>query len=307
MKNQTIYPLIIIGGGPAGLTASIYASRYGIKNLLLTESPGGTIAYSHSVGNWPSEIEISGIELTQKFEKSARHYGGEIEYEKVVLINKKADLFEILTNENHTFLAKAILLTIGTKRRKLNIESEAKFINHGVNYCATCDGSLYKNKTVVVVGGGNAGVGSALILSKIAKKIYLLESLPELRAEKVWLDDLAKTETEIILNNQIIEIAGDKEVEKIILAKDYNGSREIKTDAVFVEIGVNPQSDLVDALNLEKDEWGYVKVNPKQLTSVPGIWAAGDITSESDHFQQVLTACAEGAIAINSINQFLKK
>lgn len=307
MTQDKIYPLVIIGGGPAGLAASLYASRYGIENLVISETPGGTIAYSHSVGNWPGEGELPGMELMQRFETSAKNYGSKIIYEKVTSIEKQRDVFEIKTNENNTFLAKTVLLTIGVSRRKLGVKGEEEFQNKGVAYCATCDGPLYKNKTVVVVGGGNAGVESALLLSKLAKKVYLIEALDELRAEKVWLDDLAKTDTEIILSNKVIEIIGDKEVNKVILEKEYNGKEEINTDAVFVEIGVDPRNKLVDSLKLAKNKWGYVEVSPKQKTSIDGIWAAGDITNESDHFQQVLTASAEGAIAVNSINQYLKK
>jgi len=307
MTDSKNYQLIIVGGGPAGLTASIYASRYGIKHLVISESPGGTIAYSHSVGNWPSEVEISGMELMQKFEKSVSHYGTEIKYKKVVEIKKDGKLFEIKTNEDNIFTSSSLLLTTGVERRKLGIPSEEKFVNKGVAYCATCDGPLYKDKTVVVVGGGNAGVESAILLSKIASKVYLIETLPELRAEKVWVDDLHKTDTEIILSNKIVEITGGEEVEKIILEKEYNDSKEIATDAVFVEIGVDPKSELIDTLELEKNKYGYVEVSSKQETSADGIWAAGDITSESDGFQQVITSCAEGAIAINSINKFLKK
>lgn len=307
-KIEKCYNLIILGSGAAGLTASIYASRYAIDNLVIGKLAGGLAAESIKIENFPGVKSISGAEWAEKVIEQAQSLGGKILNDNVISVEKAEGGFRIAAEKSGEFFAKAIIIATGTERRKLNIKGEAELAGRGVAYCATCDGPFFRDKTVAVIGGGDSAATAALYLADIAKLIYLITNEASLRAEEAWQKQIGQnSKIEVILNNTAEEFAGDKKLEKIILKNSYKESKELQADGVFIEIGYLPINGMISRLGIEKDERGYIKINQDGSTNTRGIWAAGDITTGSNHFCQLITACAEGAIAANSIHQFLKK
>lgn len=301
------YDLIIIGVGPAGYSASIYASRYKINHIIIGETPGGLATTAHKICNFPSEIEISGLDLMEKMKKNVEHYETQIINDKVINIEKVEDFFKIKTQNEKEYEAKIILLAIGTKHRKLGLKNESQFVGKGVSYCATCDAMFFKDKTVVVVGGANSAMTASLYLADVAKKVYQIYRGDKLKGEKMWQDQISKNEKiEVIYNTNIDEIIGEKKVQSIKLDKEYNGSKEINVDGIFIEVGSEPDYGLIEQLNIETNENGFIKIKSDQSTNIEGIYAAGDITNGSDNFRQIITACSEGSIAANSIYKYLQ-
>lgn len=306
MENK-IYDLIIIGAGPAGLSASIYASRYKLEHLIFGMGQGGQMNEIHMLENYPGFISISGRELIQKMVEQAANFGIEIKNESVSLMKKKEDgNFEIETSRGK-YSAKTIILAMGAEYRKINIPGEEEFVGKGVSYCATCDAPFFRNKVVSVIGGGNSAGVVALELAEYASKVYLIYRGEKFSIEPVWMDKiLANKKIEAIKGTNIIEIKGRQKVEKIILDKPYNDKTFLEVDGVFVEIGSEPGVELAQKIGIETDEKNFIKINPDQSTNIDGIFAAGDVTTGSNKFRQVLTAAAEGAIAANSIYKKLK-
>ena len=306
-ETKDKYSLVIVGAGPAGLSASIYASRYKINNLIVGQAVGGLMFDAHKVCNFPSEKEISGRDLTAKMREHAEQLGATILLDKIISIEKIGKEFKISTLNGKEILSSAIILAIGTEHRKLGLPNEDKFLGKGLSYCATCDAMFYQGKTVVVVGGANSAQTSSLYLSEIADKVYQIYRKNALRGERIWIDQvLASKKIEVIYNTQVIGLEGDSKLEKIVLDQPYQGKKEIKTDGLFVEIGSVPNSKLIKDLNLEADEAGYVVVKNDQKTNQEAIWAAGDITTASNGLRQVITASSEGAIAADSVFKYLQ-
>lgn len=306
-KNKT-YPLIIIGAGPAGLAASIYASRYGVRHIIIGELAGGMITETHLIDNYPGIEDVSGFEFSQKLTRHAQKYGVEILPARVKNIKKTDDGFEAETEDGKILKSQTILLATGTRHRKLNIPGEAEFFGKGVSYCAACDGFFYKNKTVAVVGGNDSAAGAAVYLAGLAQKVYLIYRKGKLRAETFWINLVEKNpKIEVIYDTSITEISGAEKLQKVRLSKAYKSAETLDIQGLFIEAGSVPNLDFAAGLGLVTDEEGYVKINPDASTSVVGVWAAGDITDGSDKFRQVITACAEGAIAARSISNYLKK
>ena len=293
------YDLIIIGTGPAGLTAAIYASRYLLNTLIIGELPGGMITEAHNVCNFPSYKSISGIELTKKIIEQIKDLELNIKQEEVKEI-KKNKIFEIKTN-NSIYKAKKIILAIGRKKKKLNVKGEDEFLGKGVSYCATCDAGFFKNRIVAVAGGSNAALTSTLLLAEHAKKVYIIYRKEKFfRADPAWVKQVEKNEKiEIIFNTNIKEIYGKEKVEKIKL----DNKNDLNVDGVFIEIGSIPNEKISKQLGL-KTEKGYIVVNKKQETSLGEVYAAGDITNNP--LKQVITACGEGAIAATSAYEEIK-
>jgi len=307
MENQKNYSLIIIGAGPAALTASIYASRYRLDHLVIGESLGGLAFEAHKICNFPTEQEISGMEIVEKMKKHVKSLGTSLLLDKVINVEQKKEAFKILTRSGKIFLAKTLLLAVGTKRRQLNLPNESKFIGKGVSYCATCDAMFYQGKTVAVVGGSDSANTASLYLAEIAKKVYQIYRKNKLRGETAWVNQVVTNKKiEVIYNTEVIGLDGKEKLEKIILSKPYKGQTELAIDGLFIEIGTIPQKNLINKLSLETDEKGYIRVTPDQKTSHSGIWAAGDITTASNNFHQIITACSEGAIAAEDIFKFLQ-
>jgi len=306
MENK-IYDLVIIGAGPAGLSASIYASRYGIRHAVISVLPGGAISETHKIDNYPGLENLNGFEFSQRILKHAQKYQPDFIWEKAEKLEKTGKNFILITSQGQKIKCQAVLLATGTQRRRLNIAGEEKFSGKGVSCCATCDGPFFKNKTVAVIGGNDSAVGAADYLAAIAEKVYLIYRKSELRAEPYWVNLIkANKKIEIIYNTNPESIEGKNKVEKIKLDQSWQGKPEIPVDGVFVEIGADPDTELVANLGVKTDENGLIKVKNGNITNVAGLWAAGDITDSSDGFCQVITAAAEGAIAARSISKFLK-
>lgn len=307
MKKEFSYDLAIIGAGPAGLAASIYASRYGIKHLIIGRILGGQISETHEIDNYPGMENMKGFEFSQKWGNHVKKYGIEINNGLVVDIKKIDTGFEISIDNKEKINTRAVLLATGTKRRKLAIKGEKEFNGKGVSYCATCDGFFYKGKTVAVIGGSDSAACAVLYLAGICKKVYLVYRKGALRAEPYWINLLVKEEKiEILYNTTVLEITGSDKVEKLSLDKPYLEKYELLVDGVFVEIGSDPDISYAKALGIEVDKDSCVKIGKNGTTSVSGVWAAGDITDGSDKFRQVITAASEGAIAVRSISNWLR-
>jgi thioredoxin reductase (NADPH) len=300
--EENLYDLVIIGAGPAGLTAGVYAGRFLLKTLILGELPGGTITEAHKVCNFPSEKEIIGISLGAKMIQQVKDLGVKINQEKVEEVKKQEGKFKIKTNRGEYF-SKKIILAVGREKQKLNVPGEKEFLGKGVSYCATCDAGFFKEKDVAVVGGSNAALTAALLLSEYAKKVYIIYRKDKFyKGEPSWIKQVEENEKiEKIFNDEVKEIKGDKKVESIKL----NSGRDLVVDGIFVEIGYLPEKKLSGEIGFDVNSEGYIKVNKKQETSVAGIYAAGDITDNP--LKQVITACGEGATAANSTYEEIKK
>jgi thioredoxin reductase (NADPH) len=304
---ENIYDVAIIGAGPAGLSASIYASRYKLKNIVFGKQMGGTIADAHKVCNYPGVGDITGLELGSKMYEQAKKNGADMSYESVVSIEKEGDLYKLETDTKKEIIAKTIILATGTKRNKLAVPGEDEYLGKGVSYCATCDAMFYKDKVVGVVGGSNAATMAATMLASVAKQVYIIYRGTSLRGEPAWIDDvMSKKNVEIILTTVVTEIEGEDRLERVKLSKEFNGSQYLDVDGLFIEIGSEPNADLPIKLGVELDEKHYIVVKDDQSTSMEGIWAAGDATTNSNKLQQVVTAVGEGAVAANSIYSYLK-
>ena len=298
------FDLIIIGSGPAGLSASIYASRYKVVNLVIGSQFDSYAFLAHKVANFPTEKEISGPEIIQKIADHATAEGGQILADVVIGLEKDSGGFKITTQNNGEFSAKAVLIASGTQHQKLNLASEDKFIGKGLSYCATCDAMFFKNKTVAVIGGSDSANTSSLYLAKIAKQVYQIYRKEALRGEQAWIEQIKNTPNiEVIYNANVKELVGENNLEKIIL----DNGRELAINGLFVSIGSVPSSALLERLKVETDAKGYIKVGRDQKTNVAGVWAAGDITDGSNNFRQIITACAEGAVAAEDAYKFLSK
>jgi len=301
-----MYDLAIIGAGPAGLSASVYASRYGINNVIIGE-PGGLTTKTHEIGNWLGTEKITGFEFAQKAEAHARSYGAPLEYTLVKDLKKEEGIFKLALENGKEVEAKKILVATGTAHRHLGIPGEKELSGKGVSYCATCDGFFYRGKTVAIVGGNDSAAGAAVYMGDIAEKVYLIYRKDNLRCESYWREAIAKNnKIEVVYNTNILEIKGSEKVEEVVLDNNYQDVDILKVDGVFIEIGFSPTTELVVSLGAEIDEEGYIKINPEGKTNIEGIWAAGDITNGSNKFKQIVTAAAEGAIAAHSIQESLK-
>lgn len=303
-----MYDLIIIGGGPAGLSAGIYAVRFGLDTLILERSEiSGQISMADIVENYPGFPSISGLELMEKFRTHAQEVGVKTRITEVLSVRTEGDK-KIVSTDSGDLEAKAIIIATGANPKHLDVPGENELVSKGVSYCAICDGPFFKNKTVVVVGGGNSAVTDALYLSRLAQKVYLVHRRDQLRAAKVLQDRAAATSNiELILNTVVLEIVGGKEgvkkVEKIIL-QDFNSkeTRELLTNGVFIYVGIHPNTEFV---NVEKDEGGFIKTDRWMETSEKGIYAAGDCRDTP--IWQLVAAVRDGAIAATAAYEYIEK
>ena len=298
MTNK--YDVIIIGAGPAGLSAAIYAARYKLKTIVISKDLGGLAATAHKVCNYPSQNNISGFELTQEIVGHLEELGGEIRQEEVKGMKKDEKGFVVLTDKGKYF-SKRVILATGRKKQVLGVSGEKEFLGKGVSYCATCDAAFYKNKIVAVVGGGNAAVTAALLLAEYTEKVYIIYRKDGFfRAEPAWVKQLEKEKKiEPIFGSVVKEILGEGFVKGVVLGD----GRRVDLDGVFIEVGFSPDETLAKELGLEREK-GYVVVDKNQKTSVEGVFAVGDCTNNS--LKQVVTACAEGAVASTSVYEELK-
>lgn len=305
--NVDRYDLIIIGAGPAGLSASIYASRYKLNHLVLGASPGGQMGEIYEIENYPGFSSISGRELIGRFLEHSKKFGAEIKNESVVKIEKNKDNFFEVKTSSGIYQSQTLIMAMGAVYRKMNIPGEKEFTGKGVSYCATCDAIFFKGKTVGVVGGGNSAVVVALELADFAQKVYLIHRGEKMLAEPAWLEKLNNLKNlEILKDNEVLEIKGGEKVEKIILSRPFSDKTNLSVDGVFIEVGTDPGVELAKKIGVETDEQNYIKVNSDMSTNIPGIFGAGDITNGSNKFRQVLMACSEGALASVGVYKMLK-
>jgi len=302
-----MYDLIIIGAGPAGITAGIYATRYQLKTLIVGKLLGGVASEAFKVENYPGFKAISGTSLMNKFSEQLKYLGAHLQQKDIEKIEKMKQGFKVLTGDKE-YEAPAIIIATGTKVRKLNVPGETEFTGKGVSYCATCDATFFKDKIVAIVGGGDAGATASLQLADLAKKVYWLYREQKPAAMPSWQEQVRKNpKVEEINKTNVKKIKGNVSVEKIILDRDYNGKKELMVQGLFVQIGAVPSVDLAKDLRVKLNEYGYIKVDEAQKTNTDGVYAAGDVTSASNRFKQIITACSEGAIAAHSVYEYLKK
>lgn len=306
-----IYDLIIIGGGPAGITAGIYASRLGMKTLLITKSFGGQVARKAvDIENYPGFEKISGPDLVQKMEKHLKSLKIDIELDQVLKVEKKGNNFVVKTEKGNQLSSKSVILASGADPRPLEVPGEKEFIGKGVSYCSVCDGPLFKNKVVAVIGGGNAGFETAIFLLKIAKKIYILEYAHKVKADAINQEIVKKSaKAEIITNVVLKEIRGDnrsKLVESIIYQdRKSKKEKELKVQGVFVEVGYEPATSYVRGL-VDFNKRDEIKVKFETCeTKTPGLFAAGDLNIGP--FKQIVTAAGEGAKAALAVYDYINK
>ncbi len=302
-----VLDLIIIGSGPAGLSASIYASRYKLEHLIFGAEAGGQMNEIQTIENWPGDQSVSGYDLISRFVSHVENYGVKIQKDSIGSIKKNDEgIFEVKTSRG-SYLSKTLILAMGAHYRRMNIPGEKEFTGLGVSYCATCDAMFFKDKNVAVVGGGNSAAVVALELVDFASHIYLISQEEKLSAEPAWIERIAQNpKIERLIGTKVLEIKGTEKVEKIMLDKPYEDKTYLAVEGVFIEVGTEPGVELVQNMGVELDAQNYIKVKEDMSTSVPGIFAAGDITTGSNKFRQVLTAASEGALAANGVYKRIK-
>jgi len=300
-----MYDTIIIGTGPAGMTAAIYAARREMKLLLIGKEIGGQIVYAGEVENYPGIKSIPGYGLIAKMREHVDANNVKIINDEVKRVEKKANGAFIVQTSKEQFLTKTVIVAMGLSPRRIAIPGETEFSGKGVSYCANCDGPLFKNKTVAVVGGGNAALDAAEVLSKIAKQVYLIHRSESFRGFEVLVDEVkTRPNIEMLLNSEVKEIIGKERLEKIVVENSQTKEKkELMVDGLFIEIGRIAHTDLVAHL-VSRDEKNQIIVNEKCETTTPGIFAAGDTTNIA--FKQISIAVGQGTIAALAAYQYLQ-
>jgi len=302
MENKTIQEVAIVGGGPAGLSASIYMSRYKIPHILFGTELGGFMNETHKIENYPGFTSISGFELSQKMGEHVKSLGAEIIPQEIQKITKEDAIFKLKSYNGEEFLAKKVVYAVGTISNKLGVPGEKELKGKGVSYCATCDGPFFKNKEAVVVGGGNSAAVAVFILAEHANKVTLIHRGDTPTCEPAYIADMQKNpKINLIPNANVVKINGENKVESVTLDKEVDGSTDYKTDGIFIEIGSGPNTAPLKELKIDLNEKGYVKVKADQETNIENLYAVGDISTNSNGFRQIITAGAEGAIAAIAI------
>ncbi len=310
--EKKLWDVLIIGAGPAGFTAAIYAARFGLETLILSKDLGGNMALTDLIENYPGFPEgISGSELTARMHEHVKRLGVDIVFDEVERIDPAECAyyegpckFTVKTKNGKEYRAKTIIIAVGAAPRKLKVPGEEELTGKGVSYCATCDGPLFKGKKVVVVGGGNTALQEALYLKSIGVDVTLVHRRQKFRADKILQDRFKESGIPAILDTVVTEIIGKDKVEAVRLKNVKTGEeKEMKVDGVFIFIGYEPKTDFVKHLGIT-DDYGYIPVDMHMRTKVPGIFAAGDITNV---FKQIAVAVGQGAIAANSAKEFLEK
>lgn len=302
-----IYELLILGAGPAGISAAIYAARAKIKTLWLDKKfvAGGQIVNTYEVDNYPGMPGVSGMDLGEAMEAHAEKLGISPVRENVVSIEDAGEIKIVHTKKNE-YRAKTIILACGASHRQLGIPGEEEFCGLGVSYCATCDGAFFKDRTAVVVGGGNVAAEDAIFLARICKKVYVVHRRDEMRAEKVLQEHLfACSNVEMVWDSVPLAIEGTEQVAALKIRNVKSGEeRQIETDGVFIAVGIVPNTDRIGNF-VQLDENGYIIAGEEGITNVQGVFAAGDIRTKN--LRQVVTAVSDGANCVTSVQKYLLK
>ena len=301
---ETIYDVIVVGGGPAGLTAAIYTTRRALKTLVISKDIGGQAALTDEIENYPGFEKIGGMELMQKFQNQAKGFGAEFLMTEVVSLEHADKLFRIKSTDNKEFQAKSVIMTFGLTPRNLEIPGEKELTGKGVTYCATCDGPLYKGKDVVVIGGGNSALDAAEFLSHLAKQVYLIHRRDTFRGEQILVDQVkAAKNVEIIYNANATEIKGANNVTGLTYKTNEGQIKDLKVDGVFIEIGYVAKTQWLGDL-VEYTDRKEIEISPDCETKTPGLFAAGDVTKIT--YKQVVISAGEGAKAALQAYRFLQ-
>jgi len=302
---EHIYDMIVIGGGPGGYTAALYAARAGLDTLVLEKlSAGGQMALTQQIDNYPGFAEgVDGYTLGEEMQKGAERFGAKTELAEVLSVELEGAVKRVETDMG-SFLGRTVVFSTGADHRALGLDGEQELVGRGVNYCAACDGMFYRGKTVAVVGGGNTAAADALLLSRIAKKVILIHRRDTLRATRIYHAPLMQAENvEIRWNSEISELLHGQKLTGLRLRDLRSGEKaELEVDGLFISIGRNPATELVRG-KLELDEGGYIRADETTRTSLPGVFAVGDVRTKA--VRQVVTAVADGAAAAHFAEEYL--
>ncbi len=296
------YEVLIAGQGAAAFSAALYAARYQLKSVVVGETFGGETAIGGMIENYPGYADIDGFDLMMKFREQVDKYEVPIVDDKVVTLERDGHSFRASTSNGETFHSSTVILAVGRERRKIGLEHEEEWIGRGVSFCSTCDAPLHRGNTVAVVGGGNAAVEGAVLISRYAEKVYLIYRREKFtRPEPVVVKQLNEASNiEQVLSTNVTELKGEDGLSSIVLDQPFGGGNEIKVDGLFIEIGADPRVELPNQLGARLNDQNEVEVDKLMRTSVHGLLAAGDLTDASGTLKQTVTAAAQGAIAATS-------
>ncbi len=311
-ESRGVYDCIVVGAGPAGLTAAIYLARFNVNVIIVSKDIGGQMALAPLIDDYPGVPSVPGVKLAEMFEEHVKKYGVPIIVgDSVKTITRENNVWCVETEGGRRLCSYIVILAIGSIKRRLNVPGEDRLIGRGISYCAICDGPFFRNKVVAVVGGGNSALTSALYLATIAKKVYLIHRRDSFRAFPYYVEKIRSNQKiEPIINSIVVEILGENKVTGVRIRNVISGEEKIlEVDGVFIEIGSEPPKELLKSIGLELDEMGYVAVNHDMSTNLPGIYACGDVAGGKHkyRFEQIITAAAEGAIAADAAYKYLLK
>ncbi len=294
-----MYDAIIIGAGPAGLSAGIYARRGGLKTVIIEkQSVGGQAQNAADIQNYPGIPSTSGFDLCYAMMNQCATFGADFVFDTISQIKLDGEVKKVMLSSGEEIEGKTVIIASGASARKLGVENENEFIGKGISYCATCDGAFFKGKTVAVIGGGNTAAEDSLYLEKLAKKVYLVHRRDALRADKILCDRLEKSGVSIIWDSVVESLSGEGKIAQVTLKNVKNGTlTPLSVEGVFIAIGEIPNSQLFE--NVKKTPSGYIVTNDVMRTNIDGVYAVGDVREKS--LRQVVTACADGAIAADDI------
>jgi len=301
-----MYDIIIIGAGPTGLTAAIYAARRMMKTLVISKNIGGQMVWASEIANYPGVKTIGAIELVQNMSQQVKDFGVGIKIDEVKKIDKNTDGSFKIDGKKQSYLTKTIVLAMGLAPKQLGLARENQLVGKGISYCANCDGPLFKGKPVAVVGGGNAALDAAEVLSKIASQVYLIYHKPKFKGFEslvAWVE--ARKNIIIMLASDVVEIIGEQKLERLKIENKIDRTvKEIKVDGFFIEIGHTPKTEWLANL-VERDEKDQIIVDLSAQTSQAGVFAAGDVTP--GEFKQIIIGCGQGAVAALSAYKYLQE
>ena len=302
---NSVYDVLVLGGGPGGYTAAMYAARAGLKVLVLERlAAGGQIALTHQVDNYPGfEEGIDGFTLGMKMQQGAQRFGAQTVYEDVTAVELQGELKKLHTS-SRTYFGRTVILATGANPRKLGLPMEEELTGRGVHYCAACDGMFYKGKTVMLVGGGNSAVADALILARVAKKVVIVHRRDTLRASRIYHEPLMQLDNvEILWNSEVVSLVHDQRLEGAVVRNRLSGQEvQVPCDGVFISVGRQPATELFRGA-VDLDESGYIVADESTKTNVPGVYAVGDVRTKA--VRQIVTATSDGAVAAHEIEEYL--